>query len=394
MSALREPLTEAQDELINVIYEPFQLSGRWPIWQFVDLTLDSMGLDASEVLTSLPRVRNANPGMWSSTYSLTSHMNMSSSAVPLPDQQISLTVAGLWHIGGAAPLLETFLATLKYLNEQQRNLRPMPYDVVNVEVTSEDIAAHLLTSSIAGQSAPPVEATMLKLHQILSLEPILHVGVQRPNLDMPHWIVRPSAALRELRAVTTIEEYLDRIIRWVAPPAPPQLPSSLEALDIPYSVDYLDAVWKSKTGIRLFSNLNPTSVARVTQSCASENDFNSLLSAVADILSRVVAPGRQSPPQRGALEALSEGIDSMFETEALERVREAINVLILVRHLRSGDQHGDARHRTVEAFAALGLPFPPANWGVAWMQIAVLTKRALDAIREEVAIGVSEASNG
>ncbi len=38
-SALREPLSPEQEHLLRAIYEPFDQSGEWPIWQYVDLTL-------------------------------------------------------------------------------------------------------------------------------------------------------------------------------------------------------------------------------------------------------------------------------------------------------------------------------------------------------------------
>jgi hypothetical protein len=63
------------------------------------------------------------------------------------------------------------------------------------------------------------------------------------------------AVLRAYRGVATIDDYLDHVIEQVAPPGPPSVPLSFSALDIPYAVDYLDAVWKSRTGSHLFVNL-------------------------------------------------------------------------------------------------------------------------------------------
>jgi hypothetical protein len=265
-----------------------------------------------------------------------------------------------------------------------------PTTVVAATVTSESIGERLLTASIEGKSAPPVERTMHKLRQVLEHEPLLYIGVQRSDPNSAAWAMRVPATLRELRTVTTIDEYLDQIIRWVAPPSMPSVPLSLNALDVPYAVGYLDAVWKSRTGSHLFSSLDPASVARLTQPCTTEADFNSLLSALADVLGQVVTPGVVRPPQRGALEAFRDQVCPLLETGPTERVRTAIDVLIGIRHLRVSTQHADARHRAVKAFDAVGLSFPPLNWERAWIQVAVLARGSLDVLREEVHVGVPD----
>jgi hypothetical protein len=387
VGALREPLSNEQTKLINTIYESFGLSGEWPIWQYVDLSLDALDLDAAAVLSSLPSVRNLDSAVWASPYTLTWYMNPNQ--VPQPDQQIALTIAGLRYVKEAEPLLGAFMTTLKYLVAEQRNLVPSPTTVVEATVTSESIGERLLTSSIDGQSAPPVERTLHKLRQTFEHEPRLHIGVQRPDPNSTRWMMRVPATLRELRTVTTIDAYLDQIIRWVAPPSVPSVPLSLNSLDIPYAVGYLDAVWKSRTGSHLFASLDPASVARLTQPCTTEADFNSLLSALADVLGQVVTPGLASPPQRGALERFRDELCPMLEIGAAERVRTAIELLIGIRHLRVSTQHADARHRAVKAFDAIGLSFPPLSWERAWIQLALLARGSLDALREEVHVGVS-----
>jgi hypothetical protein len=388
VGALREPLLSEQTKLINAIYEPFGSSGEWPIWQYVDMKLDASSLDAAAVLSSLPSVRTSDPARWSSGYGLIWYLNPS--LLPQPDQQIALTVAGLRYIDSAGPLLGAFVTALEYLAAEQRDLVPSPTKVVEATVSSESIGERLLTSSIEGLSAPPVERTMHKLRQLLEHEPFLYSGVHRPDPNSEQWTIRVPAVLRELRKVTTIDEYLDRIIRLVAPLPPAAVPFSIGALDIPYAAGYLDAVWKSRTGSHLFANLDPASVARLTQSCTTEAEFNSLLSALADVLGQLVTPGRASPPQRQALEAFRDHVSPKLDTAAAERVRAAIDVLIRIRRLRVGAQHSDARPRAVKAFDALGLSFPPASWESTWTQVASLARGSLDVLREEVHAGIPE----
>lgn len=82
---------------------------------------------------------------------------------------------------------------------------------------------------------------MKKLYSLITHEPILFVGAGRPSQDQPEWFVRVPWALRELRGVTTVDEYIDRIINWVAPAIveAPEVPTRDARL--PTAVGYLDA---------------------------------------------------------------------------------------------------------------------------------------------------------
>jgi hypothetical protein len=170
----------------------------------------------------------------------------------------------------------------------------------------------------------------------------------------------------------------------VAPAEPVSVPLSSWPLDIPNAVGYLDAVWKSRTGAHMFVNLDPASVARLTQDCGSEEEFNSLMSALADVLGQVVVPGTAAPSRRGALEAVGGYLASALNPDVADRVNAAMDTLTRLRRIRVSTQHSDARHRAVTAFQEIGLPFPPPNWPQAWAHIAVQARGALDAIREEI----------
>ena len=380
---LREPLSTEQMHLLKVIFESFNQTGRWAIWQYVDLILDNRyGLDARDVLVSLPVARDPNPARWTSKYELT--WRMDSHIDPQPDNRVALTAAGLRYLPQAQPLLDTLLTAIQYLVDRQRMLIPSPSTVVEATVTSEELAKELLTASIAGKSAPPVDLTMLKLRQILSHEPFLWSAIQQPDPANRDWTLRVPAVLRSYRGIKSIDNYLDRVIDLVTVSEEPVMVWALGALDIPNAVGYLDAVWMSRTGARLFVHLDPASVARLTQPCGSEEDFNSLMSALADVLGQVVVPGASNPPQRGALEAVRSFLAAKLDTEVADRATAAVDTLISLRRIRVSTQHADARHRAVSAFQEIGLTFPPPSWEYAWNHIAVQARTALDAIREEI----------
>ena len=384
-SWLRKPLTAEQQVLLGVIGEPFIGSGSWPIWQYVDITLeDRHGLDAVAVLASLPDAGDRSPV--SPSYGLV--WRPDPYRQPRLDDVITLTVAGLWHLPQARPLVGAFLTMIQYLVDRQRGLVPSPHEVVTATVASGEIAEQLRETGIPADGSDGVEAMLPRLRVLLDHEPFLHAVVHQPTPADP-WTVRVPPVLRGYREVATAEEYIDKVTELVAPPAPPSVPPSIGALDLPYSVGYLDAVWQTRTGVHLFVNLDPASIARLTLACGSEEEFNSLMSALADVLGQVVAPGSAAPPQRGALEAVRGYLTAALGPDAADRADAAFETLICLRRIRVSTQHSDARHRAVASFTEIGLTFPPSSWDEAWAYIARLAMGALDVLREEVHVGLS-----
>lgn len=347
MNPLREPLSPEQMVLLRVLFEPFDATGEWPVWQYADLTLDAKGIDAEAALESLPVT--GDPGPMSRSYGLTwrddSHLR------PRPGARVVLTVAALRHLPGAEPLVGAFFTTIRYLIEQQRKLSPSPHKVVEATVTGSAITEQLLTASIAGSSAPPVDAIMTKLRRVLDHEPPLYSATHQPTAEAD-WTIRVPAVLREYRDVATIDDYLDQVCKSVTPDEP-SAPMPSGPADLPAAVGYLDAVWMSRTRSHLFVNLDPTSVARLLYGCG-------------DYLAR------------------------SLEADAAERAGQALEMLLRLRHIRVSAQHADARHKAVRAFAEIRLAFPPPSWAHAWTHVSWLAKDALDSIREEVHAGLAQ----
>jgi hypothetical protein len=228
----------------------------------------------------------------------------------------------------------------------------------------------------------------MKLRQVLGNEPPLYSAVYQPTADAD-WTIRVPASLREYRDVATIDDYLDEVCKSVMP-GEPSVPMSSEPVDLPTAVGYLDAVWMSRTRSHLFVNLDPASVALLLYPCGSENEFNSLMSALADVLAQVTEPSKAKPPKGGAIEKIRDYLAASLEDEAAQRAGEAVEMLMCLRHIRVSAQHADARHKAVKAFGEIGLAFPPPSWAHAWTHVSWLTKEALDVIREEVHAGLAQ----
>ncbi len=380
MNPLREPLNDAQTALLRVVYQPFETNGLWPYWQYADIKLDEMGYDAAAALASLPVAGSRGAG--SRSYELT--WRQDSHREPGHDTPVCLTVAGLRRLPEASDLVDAYFAVLRLLIEQQRKLIPEPRKIVEATVPSAVIGEHVFPA--AGVPGSQRALLLEKVREVLAHEPPLYGAVQRHPSS---WSVKVPARLRGYRDVSTIDEYLDRVAETMTsdhalPATPPQIP------DLPGAIGYLDAVWMSCTRCHLFAYPDPASVARLTYPCAGEDDFASLMSALADILGQIVAPGSSKPSKRGALQSLRAYLQAHLEGDSVIRACDAVDSLLHLAWIRNGAQHGDARHKAVTAFSRIGLAFPPPSWPAAWSHVSWAAKNALDALREEAHAGLFE----
>jgi hypothetical protein len=125
-------------------------------------------------------------------------------------------------------------------------------------------------------------------------------------------------------------------------------------------------------------NLDPASVARLAQPCTDEGDFNSVMSALADVLAQAVVPGQSRPPRREALGRIRHYLQQVLDADAAARANEAVSMLITLRRIRVSTQYSDARAKAVDAFREISLAFPPYGWELAWTHIAWFAKGAVD----------------
>lgn len=123
--------------------------------------------------------------------------------------------------------------------------------------------------------------------------------------------------------------------------------------------------------LHLFVDLDPASVARLTLTCDSKEEFNSFMSALADVLGQVAKPSACGAPQARSSRSVT-GSSPQLDADAGDRVATAFGTLIRLRHIRVGTKHADARHKAVGAFREIGLGVPFPSWEHAWTHIAVV----------------------
>jgi hypothetical protein len=70
MNPLLAPLTEEQQKLLALLLAIYRQHRSWPLWQFVEQSMDLEGVDASGVMSNLPQLGRKH-GIYGLAYGLT-----------------------------------------------------------------------------------------------------------------------------------------------------------------------------------------------------------------------------------------------------------------------------------------------------------------------------------
>lgn len=177
--------------------------------------------------------------------------------------------------------------------------------------------------------------------------------------------------------------------------------SSLRPFDLPEALDHLDAAWRLLFGRKkaLLRLRGTREVAELASSCSSQEEFESRISALADVLKMMSIPdellaAEERTIQRDhTLDRLLPAVrEAGADEAALDRVGRAIDVLRAINAVRYSLQHVGARDRLPGALARLGVSYPPSGWGEAWDMIRLRAVEAARMIREELRGLVDEGS--
>jgi hypothetical protein len=370
---LLRPLADEQTTLLSTIYEGLDISGHWPVWQYVELTLDrNHGLDAGEILQSLPFVPRVPPML--GAYYLVSGMQFGN--VPSDDRRIGLTVGGMSHLVPPPPAIGLFMVALRKLCDIYGRLVPDPDRVVSAEVP--------LTSLMPGSLQGPHFGTNTELlKSILVTEPPTW-GLVVPGGGAAS--IRLEARLNRFRGLgDDVGAYLNRIFDWLSPEQPRQAPKYDAPLSLPVSIEYLDEAWKTFDGEHLLGGMRASRMAILALDCETPEELDSRLSALCEVLNRIQVrsrPGAPNGPKAlGTLSRLEEYLASRLPPDAMGRVGAGIRDLKSITRIRAWRQHGA---ESKAAFADLQLAYPPYDWQALWDALRAAAVTAFDAIREEV----------
>lgn len=178
--------------------------------------------------------------------------------------------------------------------------------------------------------------------------------------------------------------------------AEPAAVEPVSPLGLPEQFDVLDAYWRLFFGKkhRLLDLTTATGAASLALACGSRAEFESRLSALADIIDKLRVDDALLPPMadedkadkiKGSLDALQIALHHKLPAQHHASTDTAVQRLRRVRQARNILQHGIARDGGLTSkLREIGIHDAPPNWEGAWNAIRAQTADALSAIRNEL----------
>jgi hypothetical protein len=365
---LLRPLIHEQKQLLEVAFGPVAGGGDWPIFQYIEAKLrQDYGLNAEQVMASLPSINNR---LTRARYGLVSFVDFGG-VPPQPETKIQLRVAGLRHADGARQLIHGFLWLLELLCQRQATFTPHPDRVVDVTVNLSEI----LQAAKSNLDVLPVSGRVVEL--VTQEPPLWGAGPYQQDSDV---LIRLDTRLHDYLSIADVDDYLNRVWTVLAPSSPQVERRVASPLELVASADYLGAVWELRTDKKLWGATRLANAAALSFGCSTMEEFNSRLSALGDLLGQIEVPNQSGE----RLQRLEHRLHELVPAASHARIDRAVATLRAARRLRAGAQHDDAAAGAIDAFAVLGLRYPPADWQGAWDQIRSRITEAFDAIREEL----------
>jgi hypothetical protein len=167
-------------------------------------------------------------------------------------------------------------------------------------------------------------------------------------------------------------------------------------LGLPEQFDVLDAYWRLTFGrkLRLLGLTTITGAASLALSCGSRAEFESRLSALADIIAKLKVDDALLPAMtedekknqvNGSLDKLQIALRHKLPPEHHAGIDKAIRSLRNVCQARNALQHGISLGGGLTArLRDIGIHDAPPNWEGAWNAIRAYTSDALSTLRNEL----------
>jgi hypothetical protein len=376
---LLAPLNPEQQRLVDLAASRLA-GGGWPIFDFIDGEFERDGIDAWAVLESLPIVRGNGeyPIAW---------CPRPPGGRAVPTEHIGLTILGMHHAAQSSPaakaIVFSFLALLPKLAMVRRSQSGHPEQPRQLKLSA---GSSLLTDFGDGVPGFPVLPTEF-LYYLLGREPATWLGAAQ--LSGPSWEREIPREIGRFAKVDSIDAYIAATVERVYQ-EPASVPMAAPSpLGLVAALDYLDTVWRVATpgGKHLFELHSAQRAAQLAFPAQTENEFESRLTGLGEILRSVNVPSSGGKPKGRdkPLDALSDYLVALLPASG-QRIRASISTLGSVIDVRDGSQHSAARSKTATALIQLGVGYPPAaGWPAAWSVVSARTIEALDAIREELA---------
>jgi hypothetical protein len=340
---------------------------RWPSWAYLEEVMERDGFNAEAVLASMPRESTHNYGwVWP----------MRASA-PSGQDQVGLTIAGLKHIDMATVFVRGLSVLIGAMGTIRAGVHLDPFTNQRPRTSVGEIV------QVLHQERRRLVSSMATLLPFLTKEPATW-NCEVVDRSSDDWIIELSPVVRRFAGVNDVDGYLERLATLLASrPLDEGAPEWTSPFTLPAAIDYLDAVWRLKFSASLVVPPGIERSARLAFDIATIEEADSALSALAEVIKCLQVPG---VPGVGGhpLQRLGAFLSDHVGVEAMPRVEEAVGILNAARCMRASAQHVGAQPEMIAALGLLGLPYPVANWPLAWMKVQSAVAYACDTIRQEV----------
>ncbi len=193
-SSLPSTLSESQIDLLTVIAGPYLRDGTWPLWHYVQYHMDRRGLDAGEIVASLPRVGPQDVGF---SYGFISGNWRRYGE----EDRVRLTIAAALPLSELrSHFAEPYLRALHHMIALHRNVEPAPTEIRRAVLFSNELASQI----------PSLKPWFIAdLPQILAGEPGVGLWSRSgPNPDDPRWHGEIGRGVQRYVKAKDLEDYV------------------------------------------------------------------------------------------------------------------------------------------------------------------------------------------
>ncbi|MGW3635628.1 hypothetical protein ACWD7F_36860 [Streptomyces sp. NPDC005122] len=362
MSSLTDPLDEAQQCLIDIVWSTLWNHSQWPAFFYVEYQMRQNGYDdAVAVLNSFPTAgtlltrRYRAVGWWGADH------------LPDTEGRVFLTMAGLYHVGNGREatkvVADSLLGFMSECNRARDGISKSPFTMPNIEVSLEKYAEK--------ENWAPMQEKL-----------VAAVANQEwPGLHFNEHSKQGKFSSLAQGSFSTVEEYLAAVAAALSPPEPPAALPYQEPRALLRALNFLDVTSELILRDRLVVRPPMDRSSLLALDVEDEAGFQAGLVVLTEILRDFKVPGKNPPTGLGRLKP---HLVSLLPTIDQPDVEQAVELLDQIRVLRNSTVHPKPDPKLLAAHHALGLTFPIRDFSAAWDSVRAHAERALNRLQEAI----------
>ncbi|MFE1551753.1 hypothetical protein [Streptomyces sp. NPDC058718] len=360
MTALTDPLDDAQQFLVDLLWSTFAEHKQFPHFFYVNHLMRIEGHDAVTVLHSFPTMgtlltpRYRAIGWWGPDHN------------PDANGPVYLTLAGLYHVADdpmADAIGSGLLTFIRDIAQAQNAILDSPFKMPEISVNLDSSMER-----VVGVQNYVQHMALIAQHEWPGL-----------GFDKNHRTGR--LGMLTSAEFSSLADYLGAVTAALTPPVPVDALPFAEPRALLRALNFLDVTSELVINRRLVSRPPMDRSSLLALDADDEATFQAGLVVLTDILRDLQVPG--GTPANGLNRLEAHLVDRL---PAINRaaVHQAVELLDQVRVLRNSAVHPKPSPRLLTAHQALGLPFPVRDFTAAWDSVRAHAERALIRLQEEI----------